>query len=167
MALEGTGALAQALPAVVADPGDVAGRAQALYGAWLCGACLGNVTMSLHHKLCHALGGAFDLPHAETHATVLPYVVAFNAPAVPAVMGRLAAVLGGGDPAAALWRLGQALGAPRSLAALGLTEDGAEHVADLAVANPYANPVPVTRDGVRALLLAALRGAEPASSAYA
>ena len=161
MALEGVKALAEALPAVVANPHDRGARAEALYGAWLCGACLGSVTMSLHHKLCHALGGAFDLPHAETHATVLPYVVAFNAPAAPAAMSRLATALDDGDPASALWRLGQTLGAPRSLAALGLTEGDIEHVAALAVANPYANPVPVTEQGVRHLLLAALTGAQP------
>ncbi len=163
MALEGTRALAKALPAVVASPSDRDARTQALYGAWLCGACLGNVTMSLHHKLCHALGGAFDLPHAETHAVVLPYVVAFNAPAVPAAMSQLAAALEAHDPASALWRLGQTLGAPQSLAALGVTDSDVDHVASLAVASPSANPVPVTEEGVRQLLLAVLRGSEPSS----
>ena len=161
MALEGTRALVKALPAVVASPSDRDARTRALYGAWLCGACLGNVTMSLHHKLCHALGGAFDLPHAETHAAVLPYVVAFNAPAVPAAMAQLAAALGAHDAASALWQLGQALGAPESLATLGLTEADVDHVASLAVASPYTNPVPVTEEGVRKLLFAALSGAEP------
>ncbi|HTT28117.1 MAG TPA: iron-containing alcohol dehydrogenase, partial [Solirubrobacteraceae bacterium] len=116
MALEGVKALAEALPEVVMTPHDREARATALYGAWLCGACLGSVTMSLHHKLCHALGGAFDLPHAALHATVLPYVVAYNAPAAPTAMSRLAAALSDGDPASALWRLGQTLGAPPSLA---------------------------------------------------
>lgn len=161
MALEGTRALAKALPAVVATPSDREARAEALYGSWLCGACLGNVTMSLHHKLCHALGGAFDLPHAETHAIVLPYVVAYNAPAVPAAMARLADALATDDPAIALWRLARTLGAPPSLAAFGLAEADVDRVAALAVANPYANPVPVTAEGVRKLLLAALEGAAP------
>jgi maleylacetate reductase len=161
MALEGVKALAEALPGVVTTPHDRDARAAALFGAWLCGACLGSVTMSLHHKLCHALGGAFDLPHAETHATVLPYVVAFNAAAVPAAMSRLAAALDDSDPASALWRLGQTLGAPPSLAAFGLTESDVEHVAALAVVSPYANPAPVTEQGLRRLLLAALRGDEP------
>ena len=162
MALEGVKALAEALPEVVMTPHDREARATALYGAWLCGACLGSVTMSLHHKLCHALGGAFDLPHADLHATVLPYVVAYNAPAAPTAMSRLAAALSDGDPASALWRLGQTLGAPPSLATLGLTDRDVEHVAALAVANPYANPGPVTEPGVRQLLLAALHGGEPA-----
>ena len=164
MALEGTSALVKALPVIVARPTDREARTKALYGAWLCGACLGNATMSLHHKLCHALGGALDLPHADTHAVVLPYAVAFNAPAVPAPMSRLAAALEADDPASALWQLGHALGAPQSLAALGMTGADVDHVASLAVANPYGNPVPVTEAGVRELLLAALRGAAPSSS---
>ena len=68
MAEEGVRALAAALPAIVADPGDMAARGDALYGAWLCGLCLGAASMALHHKLAHVLGGSFDLPHAETHA---------------------------------------------------------------------------------------------------
>jgi len=31
--------------------------AESVYGAWLCGTCLGSVGMALHHKLCHVLGG--------------------------------------------------------------------------------------------------------------
>ena len=81
MAEEGVRALAAALPAIVADPGDMAARGGALYGAWLCGLCLGAVSMALHHKLAHVLGGSFDLPHAEAHAVLLPHAVAYNAPA--------------------------------------------------------------------------------------
>jgi maleylacetate reductase len=161
MALDGIRALNQALPRVVAAPSDHVGRAQALYGAWLCGACLGSVTMSLHHKLCHTLGGAFDLPHAETHAVMLPYVVAFNAAATEASMVQLASALDTTDPALALWLLGKALGAPSSLAALGLTGTDIDRAVTLATSNPYGNPVPVTEDGVRQLLLAALYGLEP------
>src|SRR5262245_20772905 len=62
--------------------------AEALYGAWLAGTCLGTVKMGLHHKLCHTLGGTFGLPHAETHAVVLPHVVAFNAAHVGPALGR-------------------------------------------------------------------------------
>jgi maleylacetate reductase len=163
MALDGIRSLAHALPTIVTTPRDLDARTAALHGAWLCGACLGNVTMSLHHKLCHALGGAFDMPHAETHAVVLPYAVAFNAPAAPSAMSELARALGADDAATALWELGQAVGAPRSLAELGLTSANVDHVASLAVANPYANPSPVTEDGIRRLLLAALHGAEPSS----
>ncbi|MEM9685270.1 MAG: maleylacetate reductase, partial [Pseudomonadota bacterium] len=71
MASEGVASVAQALPRVVDDPGNPDARAKLLYGAWLCGAVLGAVGMALHHKLCHTLGGTFNLPHAETHSVVL------------------------------------------------------------------------------------------------
>ncbi|MEF9602317.1 iron-containing alcohol dehydrogenase, partial [Paracoccus sp. PXZ] len=75
-----------ALPRVVAAPGDLAARGETLYGAWLCGSVLGQVGMALHHKLCHTLGGSFDLPHAETHAVILPHAIAYNAQAVPELL---------------------------------------------------------------------------------
>ena len=71
MAEEGVRALAQALPRIVDRPGDIEARSDALYGAWLCGTVLGSAGMALHHKLCHTLGGAFNLPHAETHTCLL------------------------------------------------------------------------------------------------
>ena len=77
----------RALPRIVDERrADREARSDALYGAWLCGICLGAVGMALHHKLCHTLGGTFDLPHAETHTAVLPHALAYNAPAVPDVM---------------------------------------------------------------------------------
>ncbi len=87
MALEAIRAMAEGLPAILEKPRDRAARAKTLYGAWLCGTVLGSVGMALHHKLCHVLGGSFDLPHAETHTVVLPHVVSFNARAVPEKIG--------------------------------------------------------------------------------
>jgi maleylacetate reductase len=164
MAEEGARALAAALPAVVADGCDLDARAEAQYGAWLCGAVLGATTMSLHHKLCHTLGGTLDLPHAQTHTVVLPHALAYNAPAVPEAVAALSRALGGGpDPARELWDLAGRLGAPRSLRELGMAEDDVDRIADLAVASPYANPRPVTRDAVEALLRAAWAGAPPSA----
>ncbi|WP_270939324.1 maleylacetate reductase, partial [Falsiroseomonas oryzae] len=123
MAEEAVAALAHALPRVVDSAAqDAAPRGEALYGAWLCGACLGQTTMGLHHKLCHVLGGSFGLPHAETHAVVLPHVAAFNEVAAPTAMARVAAALGAPTASAGLWQLGAALPLPRSLAELGLAE---------------------------------------------
>jgi maleylacetate reductase len=93
LAVEGIAALARALPAIVSQPADRDARSDALYGAWACGVCLGSVGMSLHHKLCHVLGGTFDLPHAETHTIVLPHAVAYNESAASQSMGRVAEVL--------------------------------------------------------------------------
>lgn len=162
MAVEAIAKLVAALPRIVADPANRDARTDALYGAWLCGTCLGSVGMALHHKLCHALGGSFDLPHAETHSVVLPHALAYNAPAIPAAIDRLRAVLGD-DPAAGLQTFARRLGAPTSLAALGMAADGIDRAADLALANSYWNPRPLTRDGVRALIARAWAG-EPVAA---
>jgi maleylacetate reductase len=162
MAEEGTRALAAALPRIVADGGDLEARAEAQYGAWLCGAVLAATTMSLHHKLCHTLGGTLDLPHAQTHTVVLPHALAYNQPAAPDAVAALARALGGtSDPARELWELAGRLDAPRSLAELGMQEADIAAIAGLAVANPYANPRPVNREGVEALLRAAWAGDAP------
>ena len=162
MAEEGTRALAAALPGVVADGSDLEARSEAQYGAWLCGAVLAATTMSLHHKLCHALGGTLDLPHAQTHTVVLPHALAYNEPAAPEAVAALCRALGGApDPARELWELAGRLGAPRSLAELGMKEEDIPRIAEQAVGSPYANPRPVTRDGVEALLRAAWAGNPP------
>src|SRR5436190_14950893 len=122
LASEGIRALARALPRVVDTPSDPNARADALYGAWLCGTCLATSAMALHHKICHVLGGLFNLPHAETHALVLPYVIAFNKPAAAEAMERLAGALAADDPVAAVFDLAGAVGAPRSLAELGMPD---------------------------------------------
>ena len=163
MAEEGVRAFARALPAIVDNPADREARSEALYGAWLCGACLGAVGMALHHKLCHTLGGAFDLPHAETHAVVLPHAVAFNAPAAPEAMARLARALGVADPAAGLRQLALRIGAPVALKDLGMPQEGIARAAQLALANPYANPRPLTLEGVTRLIEDAWNGAPPRS----
>ena len=110
MAIEGTRALASALPEIVENPSSQSARSKALYGAWLCGTCLGSVGMSIHHKLCHTLGGSFNLPHAETHTVVLPHAVAYNRAAVPEAMELAAAALDAEDAARALYALARALG---------------------------------------------------------
>lgn len=164
MAEEGVRSLAAALPAVVADDQDLLARADAQYGAWLCGACLGATTMSLHHKLCHVLGGTLDLPHAETHTVVLPHALAYNQPAAPQAVAALGRALGGAtDPASALWDLGGRLGVPRSLQELGMEKDDIGRVVELARANPYANPREVTADGLTDLLTRAWTGEAPAA----
>ena len=164
MAEEGIRALAHALPALQQDAGDIAARSEALYGAWLCGTVLGQVAMGLHHKLCHTLGGSFNLPHAETHTVVLPHALAYNAAAAPEAMARIARALGAadGDAPRAMQQLGRRFGAPASLAEIGMPADGLDRVADLAVATPYPNPRPLEREALRALLQRAFDGAQPA-----
>ncbi|MFE9448131.1 maleylacetate reductase [Streptomyces sp. NPDC006739] len=158
---EGIRAMAAALTSVVAGPESVPARSRALYAAWLCGSCLGATTMGLHHKLCHVLGGTFGLPHAETHTVVLPYVLAFNAPAAPGAAAAVARALDAQDAPEALRDLSGGLGAPRSLAELGLKEDDLEVAAAQAAGQAYPNPRPVTVQDALAVLRAAYQGRPP------
>jgi len=161
IAEEGIRALAGGLPEVAKSPLDLEARSRALYGAWLGGVSLGAVGMALHHKLCHTLGGTFNLPHAETHTVVLPHAVAYNAAAAPETMRRIAQALGASSAAEGLYDLAASLGAPVSLESLGMRREQLDHAADLAVQNPYYNPRPVTREGIRALLENAFEGNRP------
>jgi alcohol dehydrogenase class IV len=161
LAEEGIRALADALPRVVVAPGDLDARACALYGAWLAGWVLGTAGMGLHHKICHVLGGAYNLPHAGTHSAVLPFVTAYNAPAAPAAMVRAARALGAQDPARALWKLAERIGAPTSLAQVGLDSGRIPEAARLVVETSPVNPRPVDRAAVDELLRAAYVGRLP------
>ena len=161
MAEDGIRALGESLPVVVKEPGNLEARSKALYGAWLGGISLGAVGMALHHKLCHTLGGAYNLPHAETHTVVLPHATAYNAPAAPLAMARVARALASGSAAEGLYDLAASLGAPLSLAAIGMKADALDQAAEIAVENPYYNPRPVTKDGIRALLQNAFEGRKP------
>lgn len=165
LAQEGARALADALPAVAADPQGIEGRSAALYGAWLCGACLGVSSMALHHQLCHLLGGSFGLPHAATHTVLLPHVLAFNTPAAPAADAALRRALATDRPAAALQALATRLGAPTTLRQLGFDEQDIDDVVHRVVTqrvatSAYPNPREVTVDGVREVLTGAFRGTE-------
>lgn len=160
MAVEGLRALRDSLARIVTAPRDLEARSTALYGAWLCGTVLGSVAMSLHHKLCHTLGGAFDLPHAETHAILLPHTIGFNAVAIPDLL-RPIRDLFGTSPGQALYDYAGAVGAPRALRDFGLTSADLDRATALATANPYANPREVEPTGVRALLQAAWAGDRP------
>jgi maleylacetate reductase len=164
IAEEGIRALTDGLPKVAKQPQNMDARSRTLYGAWLGGVSLGAVGMALHHKLCHTLGGTFNLPHAETHTVVLPHAVAYNAPAAPEAMDRIARALGADSAATGLYDLAASLGAPVSLEALGMRREQLDKAADLAVQNPYYNPRPVTREGIRELLENAFAGRRPERS---
>lgn len=164
MAEESIRSLSQALPDIVQDPQNREARSQALYGAWLAGTCLGTVGMALHHKLCHTLGGTFNLPHAPMHAILLPYSAHYNHAAAPEALARVGKALGGSraDEAGALiYALNRKLGIPASLAEIGMPEVGIEEAAELVCANPYHNPQPIDKQAIRALLSRAWQGLPP------
>jgi maleylacetate reductase len=163
MAEESITALARSLPAIVADPSDLPARNDAQYGAWLAGACLGAVGMALHHKICHVLGGSFDLRHAETHTVMLPHVAAYNAAAAPEAMRRIARGLGAGSTPDGLFALNRALGAPSALRDLGMPENGIGVAVDQVMQDQYWNPRPPEAAALRAMLARAWAGAPPAA----
>ncbi len=156
MAEEGIRALARALADGRRRTRTTSRRAATRSTAPGCAApCLGTVGMALHHKLCHTLGGSFNLPHAETHTVVLPHATAYNARAAPEAMARIARALGAQDAAAAwLYDLARALGAPTALSDIGMPADGLDRAADLAVTNPYCNPRPSSASRSATLLQA-------------
>jgi len=166
MAEEGIRALARSLPKVVSDPADLEARTEALYGAWLAGACLGNVGMAIHHKLCHTLGGSYNLPHAETHTVILPHAVQYNRNAAKDAMTRISRALDGSgatdaDPASRLYDLARKIGAPVSLKAIGMKADALDDAARFATQNPYYNPRPIEYTAIRQLLQNAWEGRRP------
>lgn len=168
LGLEGARALAAAMRGIAADPLDVDARDRALYGCYLAGATFSSAGSGLHHKICHVLGGTFGLPHAETHAIVLPHVARVNLAGVGEVGARLLDALGGpasaGEAAAdALDRLADDVGAPRRLADYGFTEtDIDEAVRRILPVVPDSNPVEVTADALYRLLDDARVGTAPA-----
>jgi maleylacetate reductase len=165
MAEEGIRASVASLPALQADARNLDARSNALYGAWLCGMVLGATTMGLHHKLCHTLGGSFNLPHAKVHTVVLPHALAYNASAAHEALLRMARALDttAADVPRTLENLARRFGAPTSLAAIGMPAEGLDRAADLAVQNQYANPRPLDRAALRVLLQRAYDGAAPSS----
>jgi len=162
LAAEGIRALARSLPIVVKEAANLEARSDALYGAWLAGTVLGNVGMAIHHKLCHTLGGTFNLPHAETHTVVLPHAMEFNREAAPEAMRIAADALGVRDAAQGIYDLAARIGAPLALKDIGMPANGLDRAAKLATENPYYNPRPVEYSGVRQLLENAYHGKRPA-----
>lgn len=144
-----------------ADPSDLEARAEATYGAYLAAEALDGASMALHHKLAHVLGGSFGTPHADTHAILLPYTLAFNAPAAPEAVAALSQAWSTDAPAGHLHGVMTAAGLPTSLRTLGLDEAAISRAAELAARKAYPNPRPLDRDGFHAVLSAALSGAAP------
>lgn len=161
LAEEGIRAAAAAMPRLANDPRDIDGRGDMLYSAWLCGTVLGAVSMGLHHKLCHTLGGSFNLPHAEVHTVILPHALAYNAAHAPEAMQRIARALGSASAAAGVFDLARRHRAPTALRDIGMPADGLDRAADLAVQNQYPNPRALERAAIRELLQNAFEGVRP------
>jgi alcohol dehydrogenase class IV len=161
LAAEGIRMLARSLPSIVEAPSNLDARGEALYGACLAGMALGATSMGIHHKLCHTVGGTFNLPHAGVHTVILPHVTAFNRDAAPAAMHVIADALGVEDAAEGIYDLAICLQAPVSLHEIGMPAEGLDRAAQLATEQAYSNPRPVDYAGVRQLLEDAYHGTRP------
>ncbi|MCM3713370.1 maleylacetate reductase [Alkalihalobacillus oceani] len=166
LAEEGIRVLCSTLPALIESPKDVTLRTEALYGTWLGSLVLGSVGMALHHKLCHVLGGSYNLQHAETHAVILPYALWYNSAAIRPALEAIARALNcePDDVAASLYDLTNALGVPVSLKEIGMKKEQLDEAADIAVKHPYYNPRPLEETSIRHLLEYAFYGERPKPS---
>ncbi|MBF5005767.1 maleylacetate reductase [Diaphorobacter caeni] len=169
MAEEGIRSIARAVPVITQDAANLSAREDALKGAWLCGAVLGNVGMGLHHKLCHTLGGTFNLPHAPVHTVVLAHALAYNSAAAPDAMRRIARAMGVSEAEAnrplaaaqAVFDLAAANGAPTALKDIGMQRADLGRARDLALQSQYPNPRPLEANAIDALLENAFEGRRP------
>lgn len=161
MAEAGIRALSTGLPRVVAAPDDLDARGDVLAGAYLAAAAFASAGSGIHHKICHVLGGAYDLPHAEMHTVILPHALALVAPSEPEAMARIGSAMGDPDVPAAVFDLAVSLGAPTSLRAIGLPPDRLDEAAGLIVDAISGAPKPVDVPAIRALLADAFEGRRP------
>ena len=161
-ALDAARGLCAALPIAVAEPWDARARGRALVGACQAGMALAGAGTGLHHKLCHVLGGRFDMPHAQTHAALLPHVVAFNEPVLGSLSARMAVAVGTGRASTGVYDLAARMGLPMALAELGMPEAAIDQVAAEVADSPPANPRPVEEARLRSLIRAAWAGDGPA-----
>jgi len=149
------------MPKVAKHPRDLEGRSDCLYGAWLCGAVLGTTSMALHHKLCHVLGGTWNLPHAETHTVILPHAVAYNYAAAPEAMRRIERAMKTPNAPSGIFDLMRELNAPLALKEIGMKHDDLDRAASLVMQAPYYNPRPTDRESIFRLLDDAFFGRRP------
>jgi maleylacetate reductase len=163
-AADGIRSLHEGLPEIVAKPTDLNGRELTLYAAYLSAAAFASAGSGLHHKICHVLGGAYNLPHAQTHAVVLPYVLALNAPHAPEAERRIAAAFGTDSALNGLQELKRKLDAPKALRDYGFKESDIDQAAAMILpAVPPSNPRAVNEEDLRRLLRAAWAGDDPSS----
>ena len=151
--------LVEALPKIKKNPLDLISRTMAMQGAWLAGSCLSVVGMGLHHSLCHVLGGAFDLPHAETHAVILPHVVRYNLSHLPSHLQTFLFKYPGNTIADQFQAFTLTLETPTSLRELGLPKSAINQAAKLTLERKYWNPQFYDEETIESLLVSAWNGA--------
>lgn len=165
VALESIKCLAQSLPRVAADPSSRDTRSSVLYGAFLAGMAVASTGIALQHKLAHTVAGCCNLPHAETHAILLPHTVAYNLPSLGTeVIERLGIALVGRpglsaqDVVSAITSILQSLDIQCALREIGMGEDDIERTGRLAMEKQYWNPRPLETEKIKELIRRAWAG---------
>ena len=161
LARNGGRRLIDGLPRVIENLGDLDAHAGNLVGACLAGAALAQAGTAIHHRTCHVLGGGWNLPHAETHAVVLPHSTALVAARRPQAMAEVRKLLDADDPSAAVFELLIGLRLPLSLEALGLPEDALDEAARRVVDACRNDPIAPDEAAVRRMLDDAFFGRAP------
>ena len=160
-ALDGIRIFAAGLRGIRENINNLNARTDLLRGSMLCGFALNNSTMGIHHKICHTLGGMFDLPHAPMHSAVLPWAVQYNQDFATTQLNEVAEVLSARSAAEGLWDLANEVGAQTSLQELGYPLEKSEEVATVISSAKYVNPRPFNHDGILELLSNAYKGSRP------
>ena len=164
VALEGMKLIRGALPAAVEDGADLAARAHMQVAAAM-GSTAFQKGLGAMHSLSHPCGSVLGTHHGLTNAVVMPYVLAFNRPAVEEKMAALARCLDLPSPSFAavldwILELRERIGIPHTLKEIGVDGSEAERLAPMAALDPSSatNPVPLDAGNLEALYLRAVGG---------
>ena len=164
VALEGMKLVRGALPAAVGNGGDLAARAHMQVAAAM-GSTAFQKGLGAMHSLSHPCGSVLGTHHGLTNAVVMPYVLAFNRPAIEKKMAALARYLDLPNPSFAavldwILELRERIGIPHTLKEIGVDESDAERFAPMALIDPSSatNPVPLDAGNLEALYLRAIGG---------
>ncbi len=164
IAVEGIRLVKEWLPAAVHDGKNLAARAHMLAAASM-GATAFQKGLGAIHSLSHPVGAIYDTHHGLTNAVFMPYVLAFNRPAIEDKMGRLAAFLGLENASFTGFQdwvlaLREELKIPQKLDGLGVGDERIDEIAEAAAEDPTAptNPVPAGAAEMRQMFEMALEG---------
>ncbi len=164
IALEGMRLIKEWLPVACAEGTNLEARAHMMIASSM-GAAAFQKGLGAMHSMSHPCGATLDTHHGLTNAVVMPYVLAFNRPAIEQKLSALARYLdlpGSGFDAVLAWVLGlrEQIGIPHTLASLGVTATHVPALAAMAAVDPSCggNPVPLTVENLSGLFTQAIEG---------
>ena len=149
-ALKAIALVARYLPTAVREPNNKEAREQMAYAQFLAGMAFNNASLGYVHAMAHQLGGFYDLPHGVCNALLLPHVEAFNMSVASERLNEVGQVLGANnsdlkdlDVIAAIKKLADIVGIPKSLEELGVKREDFDTLADNALKDVcgLTNPV--------------------------